>query len=109
MPVSASQRDQRVAFERATFTRDGMNAKVAGWAHYADAWVGVSFGTGAERRNAAQVGGSQAATFRADWSPTLADVTIEDRIQFMGAAWDITNVSPFGRNDGIDFTAVRAV
>ena len=107
--MNAGPLDRRIAFERATLTRDAFNAQVSAWAPYAQVWSKVTFGTGQERRVAAQEGGSAAATFRTRWNPILAGVTIRDRIQFLDAAWNITSIVPFGRNEGLDFTAVRAV
>jgi SPP1 family predicted phage head-tail adaptor len=108
LDIKAGARDRRISFERATITKDAMNADVETWSHYADAWASVSYGTGQERRSAAQEAASLPATFRVRWSPVLAEITAGDRLTFMGAPWDITSVVPYGRNEGIDITAVRA-
>ena len=106
--ISSGRLDREIVFERAAITRDSMNAQVKTWETYATARASVSFGTGQERRQAAQEGGSAPATFRTRWRPDLAGVRISDRINFMDAAWDITSIAPWGRNVALDFTAVRA-
>jgi head-tail adaptor len=106
--LDTCDRDKRITIERATTTRDEMNAPVEVWGEYIKRWASISFGTGQERRQAAQESGSQAATFRMPSDNQTRTLTIRDRIQFMDAAWDITSVVPFGSNEGVDVTAVRA-
>lgn len=107
MRVEAGKRDRLIVIERATFTTDAMGGRIETWHQYARAWAQVIFGTGAERREAAQQIASVSATFRIVSSPTLATVTPQHRIQFMGAVWDISSVVPLGRAN-IEITATRA-
>jgi hypothetical protein len=69
----------------------------------------VLYGTGAERRQAAQESAQQAATVMVNWTPTLAGVIAKDRAVFDGAEWDIT-APPVrvGLNDELHFTLKRS-
>lgn len=69
----------------------------------------VLYGTGQERRQAAQEGAEQAATIMVNWTPTLAGVVPKDRATFDGFEWDITAPpARVGLNDELHFTAVRS-
>jgi hypothetical protein len=66
------------------------------------------FGTGQERREAAQESASAAATFRVLGNAVTEGVTVKDRIQFDGSAWDIISNVPIGRpGEGREITAMR--
>lgn len=107
--MTAGNRTRRIIIERGTTTQDDYGGDVTVWAPYADAWAEVLFGTGQERREAAQEAGNQAATFIVLWTPTLAATKLADRIQAIGVAWDITSIAPIGLNKEIHFTATRAI
>lgn len=69
----------------------------------------VLYGTGAERRQAAQERAEQAATIMVNWTPTLAGVVPKNRAQFDGFDWDITAPpARVGLNDELHFTVVRS-
>jgi len=106
--VSAGGRHTLVTFERGTATTDDYGGETLTWGQVAQAWARVTYGTGAERRQAAQEQAEQAATIMALWTPTLAAVAVKDRITFNGASWDITSVAPIGLNTEIHFTATRS-
>lgn len=106
--MTAGKRSRLVTFERSTPTENEYGEQIAAWATYATAFAEVLFGTGAERREAAQEGGTQAATFICEWGPTLDAVTITDRVQFDGSVWDITSRAPVGLNRELHFTATRS-
>jgi SPP1 family predicted phage head-tail adaptor len=106
--MDPGQRDRLVTFQRATVTSDDYGGETPAWGTLARAWVRVRYGTGQERREAAQERADQAATFEAEWSPELATVVVTDRIESDGEIWDITSVAPLGHKE-IHFTAVRAV
>lgn len=107
--MKAGQRNRQVVFEKGTATGDDYGGETIVWDGHATVLAEVLFGTGQERREAAQEAGSQAATFLVAWSPVLADVVIKDRISFNGSDWDITNVTLVGLNREIHFTATRSV
>lgn len=104
--MDPGRRDQRIVFERVATTTNDYGEKIAGAAtEIAVAWAQVRWGTGQERREAAQEGAVQVATFICDRNPTLDTVQATDRIVFHGA-WDITGIAPMSRSE-IHFTATR--
>jgi SPP1 family predicted phage head-tail adaptor len=104
-----ANRPHLITFQRFMETgRDDFNAPVMEWADYARAYASISFGTGAERREAAQEAGSAPATFRVLYSPKLAALSAKDRVNFKGSDWDITSVIPIGFQEGFEITAMRA-
>jgi SPP1 family predicted phage head-tail adaptor len=98
---------RRITFERAIVTQDAHGGEIEAWSAVADAFAEVLFGTGQERREAAQELATQAATFIVPWTPTLATVAAKDRINGIGVLWDITSAALVGLNKEIHFTAVR--
>lgn len=105
--MTAGQRNRMIAFQKATVTEDAYGGEQSAWSDYATTFAEVRFGTGQERREAAQEQAGQSATFIVAWSPALADVKLRDRITFDGGNWDITSVAPVGLNKELHFTAVR--
>lgn len=99
-------RDRRIAFERAAVALDGYGTEIETWTLYARAFAEVRYGTGQERREAAQESATLTATFRVPATPRTRALTPKDRILFDGAVWDIRSVAPFERGD-VDVTAVR--
>lgn len=106
--MDPGKRDQLITFQRATVTVDAYGGETPAFASHTTAWAQVRRGTGQERREASQEAGSQAATFVTDWNPTLDAIKITDRIFYLGAFWDITDVAPMG-HDEIQFTTTRSV
>lgn len=106
--MTVGKRNRQIAIERATVTVDDYGGETATWAVYATVRAEVLFGTGQERREAAQEQAQQSATFIVAWSPLLDAVEVHDRISFDGSDWDITNIAPVGLNKELHFTAVRA-
>lgn len=100
-------RESLVTFQRGTPTTDNYGGETIVWATHTTAYAYVRYGTGQERREAAQEGAAQAATFECDWNATLAGVLLTDRISWDGDFWDITSRSPLGHNE-IHFAAVRS-
>lgn len=108
MTLEAGARTQLIIIERGTPTTDDYGGETLAWASIAQAWAQVRFGTGAERRAAAQEGSDQAATFGVLYTPTIATITVKDRIQYLGSAWDIEAWNPTSDNKGIIITATRS-
>lgn len=106
--MRSGPRNRLITIERATTTIDDYGGEVSTWEAYAEAYAEVRFGTGQERREAAQESATAAATFRVLDNPQTRAVTTRDRIQFDGAAWDITSNVPLGLNEGREITATRA-
>ncbi len=106
--MDPGKRDSLIAFERPTTTTNDYGEEIEGTpTTVQQAWARVRFGTGQERREAAQERADQAATFECDWSETLAGITTTDRIRFDADVWDITSRAPLGHRE-IHFTAIRA-
>lgn len=102
--MRAGLRSELIVFERATVTEDEYGQPVETWATYATRRARVRYGTAQEGRQIAQEGGTQSATFECVRSATLDDVTLSDRISFLGSYWDIVETAPLSRKD-IRFTA----
>jgi head-tail adaptor len=104
----ASLRTELVTFQRATGTTNEYNEGELTWATYATRRARVRFGTAQEKREAAQEGGVQSATFECVRSSTLDAVTLKDRISYLGSFWDLTETAPLDRKT-IRFTGTRTV
>lgn len=100
------ERSHLVTIQRATVTTDDYGGEVRTWHTHTAGWAKISYGTGAERREAAQENAVQTAIFMFDWSPTLADVTAKDRLYIFDTVWDITANVTIGANRESHITAV---
>jgi SPP1 family predicted phage head-tail adaptor len=107
--IPAGERTTVAAFEHATASADEYGGETLTWGHLATVAAKVLYGTGAERRQAAQEEAQQAATVLVNWTPTLSAVVAKDRVSFDGFAWDITSPpARVGLNDELHFTVVRS-
>lgn len=97
--IGAGQRDTRVIFERATVVEDehgSLGEPV--WKEFCRAWAFVLYGSGAERREAAQKASSQAATLTVLANSQTTALKTTDRARFAGGVWDISgNIRVEGR------------
>lgn len=100
------ERPHLLTIQRATVTQDDYKSEVRTWHTYATGWAKVAYGTGQERREAAQENANQTATFMFDWSPALAGVTAKDRLYVFDTVWDITGNVVIGGNRECHLTAV---
>ncbi|AYO80115.1 head-tail adaptor protein [Sphingobium yanoikuyae] len=108
--MKASRRDRLIIIEFRTVARDGYNAEIPTWSEYCRAYAAVYYGTGKEQREAAQVRGSQVASFEVlSDSKSRAISLIDHRVSFDGGTWNITAKQDLGLNDGVRLTAVREV
>jgi head-tail adaptor len=106
--MDPGQRDKLITFQRGTAVEDDYTGEASlTWATLTTAWAAVRYGKGDERRNTAQEGGHQAATFGVDYNSLTASVTLKDRINFLGSSWDIVGAAPTQGNAMMVFTAVR--
>lgn len=106
--MDPGQRDRLITIERGTAVpSDYTDESSITWATLTTAWAAVRYGTGQERRAAAQESGSQASTFGVDYNSITSTVTLRDRIVFLGSNWDIVAAAPTQGNAMIVFTAVR--
>lgn len=106
--MSATQRTELIVIQRATPTEDEHGGQTLVWATYATRRARVRFGTAQEKREAAQEGGVQSATFECVRSSTLDTVTLKDRIVYDGSNWDIVERAPFD-TAAIRFTGTRTL
>jgi head-tail adaptor len=104
----AGQRTELIVFQRSTATTSDYNETEPTWGTYATRRARVRFGTAQEKREAAQEGGVQAATFECERSTTLDAVTLKDRISYLNSFWDLTEVAPLDRKT-IRFTGTRTL
>lgn len=105
--MSAGKRDRLVIFERATVATDAYGGETQTWGEYHRAYAEVRWGTGQERREAAQERASVAATFQVLANSFTRALTPGDRLTLDGVAYDITSAVPNGRAH-IDVTGVRS-
>lgn len=111
--IPAGERTTVVNFQRGTAVPDDYTTEASiDWSTLVldvDVAAKVLYGTGSERRQAAQEGAQQAATVMVNWTPTLAGVVSKDRAVFDGFDWDITSPpARVGLNDELHFTCVRS-
>lgn len=102
-------RTSLIVIERGGATGDGYGKKTSTWAPFAEVFAEVKFGTGKERREAAQTKATGTATFRVPHNDKTAATTTKDRIVFDGSAWDIHSNIGLGLRDGREITATRIV
>lgn len=106
--ASASQRRELIVFQRGTATTNDYNEQSLSWATLATRRARVRFGTAQEKREAAQEGGVQSATFECVRSAALDAVTLKDRISYLSSNWDLTEIAPLDRKT-IRFTGTRTL
>jgi SPP1 family predicted phage head-tail adaptor len=107
--IPAGERTTPATFERGTASTDDYGGETLTWAELAQVAAKVLYGTGQERRQAAQEGAQQAATVMVNYTPTLASVAAKDRVLFDGVEWDIASPpARVGLNDELHFSVVRA-
>jgi len=109
--MRAGKRQFRIVFQRATEGTSTLGVEVDdAWEEIEQAKAAISWGSGAERREAAAENASQTATFRVLSTVALRGVTPRDhRIVYEGVGWDITGIAPVGDlHREIEFTATRS-
>ena len=106
--MKAGDLKYRITIQRFTTTELPSGEETKGWAEYATCYAAVTFGTGKERRQAAQETASAPATFHIRRNSKTATVTPADRLAFDGSDWDIQSSVPSKEfRAGIDITATR--
>ena len=103
-----ANRPFRIQIEGRSVTDDGLGGDVEAWEEIGEEYAAVYYGTGGEQREAAQRGGSQAASFEVLSNSLTRALTVADhRIIYGGGTWDINAVHDLGMNVGVRITAVR--
>jgi SPP1 family predicted phage head-tail adaptor len=108
--MKAGPRNRKVTFERQGEPfDDGYTTQPGEWGPYCTEWAAVTFGTGQERRAAAQEQASNSATFQVLRNAKTAALLPTDRINLDGQFYDITSIVPSRElNAGVDVTGVWA-
>jgi SPP1 family predicted phage head-tail adaptor len=107
MAVTATgERNRRITLQQATVSTDDHGGDVEAWSDLGLRWAKILYGTGAERRTAAQTNGSQPATVRVLADPLTRTVTLSHRLLFDDAPWNILGIAPIDRAE-IEFSVVR--
>lgn len=112
--IPAARRDTRISFQRNGAGRSALGGKAtSSWSELFTRLASVTWGSSAERRNAAVEGAVQSATFRVLADSETRSVIPTDRIvisadghMLAGVAFDITGIAPIGSPvpDEIEFT-----
>jgi SPP1 family predicted phage head-tail adaptor len=105
--MKAGERNRRIIFERGASSQNTWGEEIPDWQILGEAWARVDHGSGQERREAAQEAATQTATFKIEWTPSLAGVKPTDRINGLGFIWDITSIIEVGYHKELHFTGVR--
>ncbi len=101
----AGKRDTQIVFQRKSIEIDDHGGEAGVWSTWSTDWAEVLFGTGQERREAAQPSASQTATFIVLAHAKTRALTPGDRISgYLGADWNITGAVPIGAD--VHVTAV---
>jgi head-tail adaptor len=109
MGTPAGKRRDRITFKRAEVQADDYGGEIEVWVELGRRWAWTIYGTGRERREAAQLAAVLPATFNVPRDPLTRTIGPRDRIEFDGASWEITGAPVRSRNlDGLDITAVKA-
>lgn len=106
--IPAADLDHIVAFERGAPSENDYGDEILTWGPLETVAARVRYGTGEERREAAQEQALQPATIMVNWNPILAGVVPKDRAVFDNSTWDIAGPpARVGLNDELHFEAVR--
>jgi head-tail adaptor len=101
------QKPHLVSIQQAVAATDDYGGETLTWHTSATAWAEVLYGTGQERREAAQENASQTATFIFDWGPTTtAAIRPTWRLYCFDTVWDVASAVVVGANREVHVTAV---
>ena len=108
--MNPGQLETLIQLERATTTTGDYNAKTSTWNPIGNEWADVSYGTGSERRQAAQEKGQAPATFRVRDNEITRTVKTSDRLVTLDdeQVWDISSNVPANEPGFRDIAAVRS-
>ena len=100
--MRAGELNRSIVIQGASVTQDGFGEDVYTWTkiHTDDTLpAAIKPNRGNERFTAQQVVGKAVATFKIRWR---SDVTVTNRIVYDGRDWDIHDVRPLGRREGLE-------
>lgn len=114
--LAAGRRNKRIVIEYMDAKQDAYGHLTVDpdWPQRGKIWAGISFGSGSKQREAAQLSGTQVATFFVLMSSTARATSIKDRIRYplsgphpeRWPAWEIIAIADV-ENEGLAFTAKR--
>jgi SPP1 family predicted phage head-tail adaptor len=108
MGTPAGKRRDRITFKRASIDTDDYGGEIETWAELGKRWAWIIYGTGQERRDAAQLQATVPATFNVPRDTLTQTIKPKDQIEFDGSIWNITGAPIRSKElDGVDITAVR--
>jgi SPP1 family predicted phage head-tail adaptor len=99
--LDAGTLDRRISIERPTVTYDAKNRPVTGWALVKSVRASWRRATANERLAAAQTSAQVTDVFEVRWSSTMASIDPKCRLLFEGRTYDISEVTPIGRRQGL--------
>lgn len=100
------QRFHLVTIQSATKSVNEHGDEIPTWGNVATAYAAVLYGTGQERRQAAQENAFQAATFNFEWNPTVAGIKPAWRLFCFDTPWDVISAVVIGANKEVHVTAI---
>ncbi|QUT07917.1 head-tail adaptor protein [Sphingobium phenoxybenzoativorans] len=116
MGLASRSRNRKIVFEKQKLVEDDeYGGEVLKWTTHCREWASVNFGSGQERRSAAQETASQVATFQVLANRATNDLSVKDRLCYpvtdpdpkKWPRWDITSIVPSKQDRrGWDVTAV---
>lgn len=110
MATPAGSLRDRITISRAVITTDTYGGEVQDWQPLAQRWASVRYGTGQERREAAQINATVPATFRIRVDSITKTIGPKDRIEFNDGIWNIVGAPVMTpERDMLDIAAVRGV
>ena len=108
--MSRGDFDRLVTFKQAvTATNDYGEEIATSDTVLAEAWARVRFGRADEKREAAQEGGIQSATFEFMPNEALLAAPLTAVIEFEGSDWNIVSPPELLERNLLRFTAVRGI
>lgn len=106
--MNVGERDQLIRVVRPVTATDDYGAEIEGSTTLIEeAFARIKYGFAQEKREAAQEGASQTATFEVVPTVALEATRLTDRIEFDGSDWDIAEVAKLDRQT-LRFTATRS-
>lgn len=99
------ERPHLVSIQQAISATDDYGGETKTWHEVGTAYALVLYGTGQERREAAQDNATQAATFNFDWNSMVAGILPTDRLYCFDTVWDVASAVVVGGNKEVHVTA----
>lgn len=102
--MKSGQLDRRITIERAVYSTNLFNEKVATWSELITVWASKRDVGDGERIQAQQVSAHISSRFQFRWSALAATVNPTDRLIYEGKIYEIFSCKELGFHDGIEVT-----